>query len=277
MRRGFWFRFAEAILRPALWMFTSTESRGYDHVPRSGPAILVVNHLSYADPLVVARYVYDRPREVRFLGKSSLFTLPVAGWLLRRLGQIPVYRATRDAGRALEAAVERIGQGEAPIIYPEGTCTKDPDFWPMQGKTGAARLWFATGAPVVPVVNWGAQRLHDPQTRRLRLRPRTPIVVAAGPPVDLSAFAGLEPTAETLRGVTDVIMRRLRADLAAVRGVPVPQGPLRGAGGDSAACPNDSGRADGPRATPARTLAPPTLAPPTLAPPATGLTEEVAP
>ena len=60
------------------------------------------------------------------------------------------------------------------MIYPEGTTTKEPDLWPMRGKTGAARLALATGAPVVPVAMWGPQRIFDPRTKKLRLRPRTP-------------------------------------------------------------------------------------------------------
>lgn len=226
MRRGFWLRLAEGFVRPLVWVLTKLESRGYEHIPATGPAILAVNHISYADPPVIARFVYDRPREIRFLGKASLFRIPLFGFLLRRLEQIPVYRATRDAEKALQAAVERVRLGEAPIIYPEGTCTKDPDLWPMRGKTGVARLWYATGAPVIPIAQWGAQRIHNPVTGRVRFRLRTPVVVSAGPPVDLSEFADAEPTAERLRQVTDAIMRRLRDDVAVLRGEPAPTGPL---------------------------------------------------
>lgn len=226
MRRGFWLRVAESVVRPLVWVFTKAESRGYEHIPASGPAILAVNHISYADPMVIARYVFDRPREIRFLAKSSLFNIPVLGFLMRRLEQIPVHRASRDAEKALHAAVERLRSGEAPIVYPEGTCTKEPALWPMRGKTGVARLWYATGAPVIPIAQWGAQRIHHPVTNRVRLRVRTPVVVSAGPPVDLSAFVGTEPTAERLKEVTEVIMRRLRDDVAALRGEPAPTGPL---------------------------------------------------
>jgi 1-acyl-sn-glycerol-3-phosphate acyltransferase len=226
VRRGFWFRFAEAFIRPASLLMTRRDWRGHENIPASGAAILVVNHLSYADPIAVSHYIWDRPRELKFLVKAQLFEAPFVGFILRRVGQIPVYRESREAGKALQAAVTALREGTAVVVYPEGTCTKDPDLWPMEGKTGAARLWLETGAPVIPIVNWGAHRLHDPLTKKLHLRLRTPVIVSAGTPVDLSAFEGRPPTAEVLREVTEAIMRRLRSDLAAVRGEPEPTGPL---------------------------------------------------
>jgi 1-acyl-sn-glycerol-3-phosphate acyltransferase len=112
------------------------------------------------------------------------------------------------------------------IIYPEGTTTKDPELWPMQGKTGAARLAMLTGAPVVPVGQWGAHELFHPITHKVRLRPRTHVTLVAGPPIDLSAYAGKPQTATLLTEVTDVIMRRVRELVAAARDVPAPTGPL---------------------------------------------------
>jgi len=226
VRRGFWLRFAEFVLRPLLTVFTERTWVGHENVPATGPAIFVANHTSMADPLVIAHFLYDRPREMRVLVKSDLFTVPLVGTVLRSSGQIPVHRAGRNAGDALRTAAARIRAGEAPLIYPEGTVTRDPDLWPMQGKTGAARLFLDTGAPVIPIVQWGAHRLHDYRTGRLRLRPRTPVAVSAGPPVDLTGYAGAPPTAPVLKELTEVIMRRLRDDLAELRGVPAPTGPL---------------------------------------------------
>ncbi|MGH3804106.1 MAG: 1-acyl-sn-glycerol-3-phosphate acyltransferase, partial [Pseudonocardiaceae bacterium] len=80
--------------------------------------------------------------------------------------------------------------------------------------------------PVIPVAQWGAQRFHNPATGKIALRPRTKVTVAAGPPVDLAEFMDKPPTTELLRAVTQAIMMRLRSDLAAVRGEPVPVGPL---------------------------------------------------
>jgi 1-acyl-sn-glycerol-3-phosphate acyltransferase len=85
-----------------------------------------------------------------------------------------------------------------------------------------ARLWLATGAPVVPVVSWGPQVIFDPRTAKLRPRPRTPVTVVAGPPVDLSGYQGAPPTAATLYRITETVMLRLRDLLAEVRGEPAP-------------------------------------------------------
>ena len=230
MRRGkigFWMRLAELLVRPVLWLMTRPEWRGQENIPASGPAILVFNHISYADPFVASHFVFDRPRELRFLAKASLFKIPIGSYILRQIHQIPVQRYSTDAVKALQAAIAALNRGEAVVIYPEGTCTKDPELWPMQGRTGVARLALLTGAPVIPIAQWGAQRIHHPITRKLRLRPKTPVTVSAGPPVDLSAFDGRPAaSADVLREVTDVIMHRLRDDVAALRGEPAPTGPL---------------------------------------------------
>jgi 1-acyl-sn-glycerol-3-phosphate acyltransferase len=224
-RRGFWFRFAAAILKPPLWVFTSPTHKGADAIPSTG-VIFVANHISYADPLVIARFVYDLPRAPRFLAKESLFQLPIAGVFLRRCGQIPVRRGAADASRALDDAVAAIARGESVIIYPEGTCTHDPGGWPMKGKTGAARLAFLTGAPVIPLAQWGSQRLQNPLNRKIRLVPRTPVTVVAGAAIDLSAYRDRLLSAPALAQATEAIMLRLREMVAEIRGVPAPDGPL---------------------------------------------------
>jgi 1-acyl-sn-glycerol-3-phosphate acyltransferase len=215
---GFWRRFAVFAVKPVIALMTQRSYHGLDLVPANGGAILVANHLSHFDPLVAGHYVYEAGRWPQFLGKATLFTTPVIGPLLRAVRQIPVQRGTAHAAKALDAAVEAVGAGDVVIIYPEGTVTGEPDLWPMVGKTGAARLALVTGAPVIPVVMWGPQRIWDPRVRRWRLRPRSPVTVVTGPPVDLSTWAGMEITAQTLHEITDVIMLRLRDMLAEVRG-----------------------------------------------------------
>ncbi|MDQ7909136.1 lysophospholipid acyltransferase family protein [Phytohabitans sp. ZYX-F-186] len=211
-------RFVVILVKSVLTPMTKRTWTGQEHIPPTGGVILAPNHLSHADPLVMAHFVYDAHRWPRFLGKASVFKVPVIGKLILRVQQIPVERGSVDAAKSLEALTAAIKDGGAVIIYPEGTTTREPDLWPMRGKTGAARLALATGAPVIPIAQWGAQGFYDTRTKKVRFRPRTPITIAAGPPVDLSRWAGAEPTRATLDEMTDEIMLRVRDLLAGVRG-----------------------------------------------------------
>jgi 1-acyl-sn-glycerol-3-phosphate acyltransferase len=217
-RLGFWRRFIVVTVKPVLTVLTRRTWSGMEHVPRTGGVILVASHISHADPLVYAHFVYDAGRWPQYLAKMSLFQVPLLGKLLYAVRQIPVERGTVDAAKALDAAIAAIKAGDGVIFYPEGTTTKEPDLWPMRGKTGAARLALMTGAPVVPLVTWGPERIFDPRTAKLRLRPRMPVTVVAGPPIDLSRWAGAAPTRATLEEITEVVMLRLRDMVAEIRG-----------------------------------------------------------
>jgi 1-acyl-sn-glycerol-3-phosphate acyltransferase len=221
-RRTFAFRFAESIVRPLVRLLTRHEWHGQANVPRTGGCVVVVNHTSHADPFVVAHYLVNIPRLPRFLGKESVFRIPVAGRILRSAGQIPVYRETADASRSYSAAVAAVRAGECVVIYPEGTLTRDPDLWPMRGKTGAARVALETGCPVVPVAQWGSHLILSPYSKDLRLIPPQRVVVAAGPPVDLSEFRGRPLDQRVLAAATDAIMDGLSAVVARLRDAPPP-------------------------------------------------------
>lgn len=218
---GFWPRFAVVIVKPLMQALTKRDWRGMENIPRSGGIILAFNHVSHADPLTAAHFVYDSGRWPEFLAKESIFRVPVIGPILRWCKQIPVHRGTIDAGKALDSAIQAVRNGECVVIYPEGTTTKEPDLWPMRGKTGTARLALATGVPVIPVAQFGMERIFDPRTKKLRLW-RTPIQVWAGPPVDLSKWAGQEPTGPVLAEMTEEVMNTLRVMVGEIRGVDNP-------------------------------------------------------
>ncbi|MFH9423437.1 lysophospholipid acyltransferase family protein [Streptomyces sp. NPDC017529] len=226
-RIGFWYRLAAVICKPPLLVLFKRDWQGMEHIPADGGFITVVNHNSYLDPLSYAHYQYNTGRVPRFLAKSGLFKGGFVGLMMRGTGQIPVYRESTDAAVAFRAAVAAIDKGECVAFYPEGTLTRDPDMWPMQGKTGAARVALLTKAPVVPVAQWGANEVMPPyaKEKKLRLFPRKTLRVKAGPPVDLSEFYGKEPTAEVLRAVTDKVMAAVTEILSEVRGEPVPAEP----------------------------------------------------
>ncbi|MEP6598190.1 MAG: lysophospholipid acyltransferase family protein [Actinomycetota bacterium] len=196
-------------------------------IPAQGPAIVVVNHISYADPFVMARFIYDAGRTPRFLAKRGVFDLPVVGSALRGTGQIPVDRGTADARQSLDEAVVALRRGELLIVYPEGTVTRDPDWWPMVGKTGAARLaMLAPDVPVIPVAQWGAQHAVDVYHKRYRPFPRKTVTVTVGKPLELDPFHTDPPNAESLRAMTDHIMRAIRELVGELRGEAPPTGEL---------------------------------------------------
>jgi len=201
--------------------------RHIERIPQQGGLIIVTNHISHVDPFLVAKFVLDAARVPRFLAKDSIFEVPAVGWGMRTMGHIPVKRGTVDARQSLAAAVEALEKGGVIVLHPEGTVTRDPAGWPMNGKTGAARLaTLVPDVPVIPIVQWGVQEQVDLYKKKVKLIPRPRHVISVGEPIDLSAFRDREPTVAVLREVTDVIMRRLRSDVAELRGVPEPEGDL---------------------------------------------------
>ncbi|MEU9124255.1 lysophospholipid acyltransferase family protein [Streptomyces sp. NPDC048506] len=226
-RIGFWYRLAAVICKPPLLVLFKRDWQGMEHIPGDGGFITAVNHNSYLDPLSYAHYQYNTGRVPRFLAKAGLFKSGFVGLMMRGTGQIPVYRETTDAANAFRAAVDAIHKGECVAFYPEGTLTRDPELWPMQGKTGAARVALLTKAPVIPVAQWGANDAMPPyaKEKKLQLLPRKTLRVKAGPPVDLSAYYGQEPTAEVLRAVTEVIMAAITEQLAQLRDEAAPAEP----------------------------------------------------
>jgi 1-acyl-sn-glycerol-3-phosphate acyltransferase len=223
-RLGPWMGFAVGVVRPLSRMFSKRRWRGLQFVPPAGGVIIAANHLSWVDPFTLGHFVYKAGRIPRFMAKESLFRLPVIGWIVRGADQIPVRRGERDGAAALSDAVEALRAGEAVLIYPEGTITRDPDWWPMQAKTGVARLALMSGAPIVPVAQWGPQEILG-RTRRLHLFPRRTVEVHALEPVYPAASeSGQQPTREALRALTDDVMCRVRAEVAVIRGERAPEG-----------------------------------------------------
>ncbi|GAA2225921.1 lysophospholipid acyltransferase family protein [Streptomyces amakusaensis] len=226
-RIGFWYRLAAVIVKPPLLVLFKRDWRGMEHIPAEGGFITAVNHNSYLDPLSYAHFQYNTGRVPRFLAKAALFRTPFVGMMLRGTRQIPVYRESTEALDAYRAAAAALDKGECVAFYPEGTITRDPDMWPMAGKTGAARIALRTRAPVIPVAQWGANLAVPPyaKERKFRLFPRKTLIVQAGPPVDLSRFYDQEATPEVLREATEVIMAEITALLEDVRHEKAPAQP----------------------------------------------------
>lgn len=216
------------LARFAGWVMRNTTRETWDsaeHLPATGGVIVVANHVSYADPIAIGRYLIWHGRWPRLLGKSELWKLPLIGWLARACRQIPVQRGSANASDALAAAAEALAAGECVMLYPEGGRSRDPDLWPMTPRTGAARLALSTGVPVIPVASWGTHEVMP--GRRLtwpRIIPRRPIRIIMGPPVDLSAWATAEPDAESIRAASDAIIEAITGLVADLRGETPPEG-----------------------------------------------------
>jgi 1-acyl-sn-glycerol-3-phosphate acyltransferase len=219
---GWTYRSLVLALRPPFTVLTRRDWAGAEHLPPPGVGCLVAaNHLSMADPLVVAHFLHDNARPPRFMAKASLFDLPVAGRMLRDVGQIPVHRESSNARLSVQGALEALAAGECVVVYPEATLTRDPDLWPMRGKTGVARIALEAACPVVPLAQWGAQHLLAPYSKVPHVFPPPRMTVRAGPPVDLSGLAGPR-SARALREGTDRIMSAIVALLEQIRGEAAP-------------------------------------------------------
>ncbi|GAA5199030.1 lysophospholipid acyltransferase family protein [Microbacterium jejuense] len=213
-----------AIVIPLMGLVFKIEVENGEKLPREGAFVLAPNHVSEIDPLVVAIAVWRMGRAPRFMAKESLFRVPVLGWVLRHTGMVPVSRATSAAAAraTLESSETLVRHGRGVIVYPEGSLTREPDLWPMRGKTGAVRLAVAGGIPIIPMAQWGAQQVL-PRYGKLKLWPlRRRVRVIVGDPVDISAHAGAETSQSALVAATDVVMADIAGLLSQLRGEPAP-------------------------------------------------------
>ena len=213
-------------VRFLLHLCTRRTQRGDEHLPATGAVIVVGNHLSVADAFLLTTAVARRGRRIRMLGTAGLFTAPVVGALLRKAGYIPVHRRSADPASALAPARAALEAGHCVGLYPEGAITRHPDHWPARGKTGVVRLALDTGAPIVPLAQWGTHRFVGAEGTRWRalLSPltRPKVDVRLGPPLDLRALLAVDradaATPAQLRTGADAVVDALVAELAVLRG-----------------------------------------------------------
>ena len=217
-----WFRFGAAILKPILNLIVKKDWRGGEKLPQSGPAIVVCNHLSYLDPLTFTHFLYNNGRAPRYLGKESVFRVPIVGRVIRGAGQIPVSRESKDAVKGLEHAIAVLKAGHLLGVYPEGTLTRDENLWPMRAKTGVARLALMTGAPVYPCASWGPEKVLPPYSKKIKLFPRTRVSIIMGEPVDLSRWHGRADDPVAIEEAADHIMDRITTLLETLRNEKAP-------------------------------------------------------
>jgi 1-acyl-sn-glycerol-3-phosphate acyltransferase len=213
------------ILRSILVLVTKKDWHGAENLPTTGGFIAVSNHVTYADPLTFAHYLYNNGWPPRFLAKSGLFKNRFIGFALRKLDQVPVYRGTSKAKEAVDHGLEFLARGDMIAIFPEGTLTRDPDLWPMVARTGAARMALESGVPVIPIAQWGAHRLLGRYSKLFKPIPRKKVTMVAGPPIDLDDLRAKPISKATMREATDRIMATLTAMVEDIRGEKAPKEP----------------------------------------------------
>lgn len=208
------------IVIPLVGLLARIRITGGSKLPRDGAFVLAPNHYSEFDPLIVAVAVWRLGRAPRFMAKESLFRVPVLGWVLRKTGMIPVARTSSAsaAKQTMTQSAELVEHGRGVIVYPEGTLTRDPDMWPMRGKSGAVRLALAGGLPVIPMAHWGTQEIMGRYQKGLSLWPlRKPVQVVIGDPVDLSDLRDRAGEPAALNEATTRVMNAITALLEGLR------------------------------------------------------------
>lgn len=196
----------------------------------SGPIIVISNHTSYADGVLLALACRRMGRSLRLLATSGVFGVPVLGSVVRKLGFIKVTRGAADASTSLDEAAHALAEGEAVGIFPEGRLTRDPMMWPERAKTGAVRLALRTGAPIVPVAMVGAHRVVSRRrvlpTLLVNLLRRPTVDTRIGAPIDIRRLMHIgpatEPTPDEVRVAADLVMSRLVAVVGELRGERAP-------------------------------------------------------
>lgn len=219
---GVVYTIAKDIARIPVSVLTRRHWAGEENLPKEGGFIVAPNHISEFDSMTFQHYMVNHKYPVRILCKAELFRLPVLGWIFKTTKQIPVYRQTDRSSDALVDAQRALLDGECVVLYPEGTLTRDPDFWPMKGKSGAARLALQTRRPVIPVVQWGAQDVYDRYGAKPSLS-RKDVWVRALPEVDLSDLYDRADDPAAWTEATDRIIKTLHFALAQIRKVTAPE------------------------------------------------------
>lgn len=178
---------------------------GTEHVPRSGPALLAVNHVSYLDFVFGGLAAHPSGRLVRFMAKKEIFSHPVGGPIMRSLHHIPVDRGEGIA--SYREALRYLAAGEVVGIFPEATISRS--FEIKEIKTGAVRLAAEAHVPLVPVIVWGTQRILTKDHPRDLARGKT-IAISVGEPLRPVGGRPVEQTAELRSAMAELLDQTIR-------------------------------------------------------------------
>jgi len=218
-------RIVAGILAPIARLMFKVEVEGIEKLPKSGAYILAPNHATNVDALAVAYFIYIKTKRApHFLTKEKLFRIPLVGPILLAAGQIPVFRTggqrNDDSLRVAHAYLEA---GHSVCVFPEGTLTRDPDSWPMRGKTGAVRLALDSGVPVYPVGQWGSEKIMARYSSKFRPGFWKKVSFIVGDEIDLERFRKPSPTPAEVLEATEVVMASITRLVEKLRGEKAPE------------------------------------------------------
>lgn len=180
---------------------------GDDNIPRTGGAVMTVNHTGYFDFAYAGLAAQKADRLVRFMAKDGVFSHPVSGPLMRGMKHIPVDRTAGSASYA--AAVDALKAGEIVGVFPEATISRS--FELKEFKTGAARMAAEAGVPILPVVIWGSQRVWSKGLPRRLGRTSVPILIAVAEPIPVAADSDPEAVTAQYKAVMGDLLEMARA------------------------------------------------------------------
>jgi 1-acyl-sn-glycerol-3-phosphate acyltransferase len=193
---------ARAVLTPLFKAGWRTHVEGLEHVP-DGRGIICPNHVSVLDSFFVP---FALPRRITYVGKAEYMDDWKTRYVFPAIGMIPIDRSGGDAAQAaLDAAAGVLEADELFGIYPEGTRSRDGLL--HRGHTGAARLAFRTGSPIVPVGLVGTREVQPPDAPVPNLF--RPVWVRFGRPVEVGGVDA-DPDHRLLREVTDEVMYEIK-------------------------------------------------------------------
>jgi len=195
------YRWACFVSRLLTRILTRLEIEGLENVPKSGPVIVVMNHLSIVDPFMVAGFF---PRPMVFMAKEEIYKIPGMRHITRWYGSFTVRRGEADR-EAIRNCIEVLQQGNVLGLFPEGTRSKTGFLGEV--KAGVGLVIHRTGAPVVPIGIVGTGRVSP--KRPFHLRPT--VRVKIGPPVSFESGAGTARVAA--RSYSELVMRAIAAQL----------------------------------------------------------------
>lgn len=193
-----WFDFGRFVVASVLTILHRFRVIGRERIPARGPVLIVCNHVSYLDPMVVGSGMKDR--QFSPIARESLFRFKPFGWLLRSYGCIPIRREGGDAA-AMRAALGELEAGRCVVVFPEGTRSPDGSMQPF--RRGVLLLLKRAKAAVLPMGVAGTFEAW-PKGRRPRLFGR--IVLAVGEPI---------PSETLLTLPAEEILARLEREVAA--------------------------------------------------------------